>query len=103
MYFDQWHTALPSPANTKGITHVITAFASTTVFTTSPPGWYAPFIDVATLRTYFDPGTKVCMAIGGWGDTAGFSVGQKTDASRKSYAKSVATTLDQLGYDCVGA
>ncbi len=103
MYYDEWHTAAPPKANTAGITHVITAFAGTTVFTSSTPGFYAPFIDTATLRTFFDPGTKICMAIGGWGDTAGFSVGQQTDASRKQYAKNIATTLNQLGYDCVGA
>ncbi len=59
-------------------------------------------MDLDTLRSWFDPGTKVCMAIGGWGDTAGFSVGQQTDASRKLYAKNVAATMDRLGYDCVG-
>lgn len=102
MYYDQWHTASPTKAQTAGITHVITAFAGTTLFTSDPAGSYSPFTDVATLRTQFDEGTKICMAIGGWGDTAGFSVGQKTDASRKLYAKNVAATLDRLGYDCVG-
>ena len=102
MYFDEWHTALPPKADTAGITHAITAFAGTTLFTTSPPGGYTPFIDVATLRTYFDPGTKICMAIGGWGDTAGYSIGQQTAATRQLYAQNIATTLDQLGYDCVG-
>lgn len=103
MYYDQWHTASPSKAQTAGITHVITAFAGTTLFNSDPAGSYAPFVDTATLRTQFDDGVKVCMAIGGWGDTAGFSVGQKDDASRKLYAKNVASTLDSLGYDCVGA
>ncbi|KAI0837170.1 glycoside hydrolase family 18 protein [Hypoxylon sp. FL0890] len=101
MYYDQWHTASPTKDKTAGITHVITAFASTTLFTSDPPGTYSPFVDVATLRSQFPDGTKVCMAIGGWGDTAGFSVGQKTDESRKLYAKNVASTLDSLGYDCV--
>ncbi|KAI1378568.1 glycoside hydrolase family 18 protein [Hypoxylon crocopeplum] len=101
MYYDQWHTASPSKAQTAGITHVITAFASTTLFTSDPPGTYSPFVDVATLRSQFDEGVKVCMAIGGWGDTAGFSVGQKDDTSRKLYAKNVASTLESHGYDCV--
>lgn len=102
MYYDQWHTASPNKAQMAGITHVITAFASTTLFTSDPPGTYTPFVDVATLRSQFDDGTKICMAIGGWGDTAGFSVGQKDDASRKLYAKNVASTLESHGYDCVG-
>lgn len=101
MYYDQWHSASPTKDQTAGITHVITAFASTTLFTSDPPGTYSPFVDVASLRSQFADGTKICMAIGGWGDTAGFSVGQKTDESRKLYAKNVASTLNSLGYDCV--
>lgn len=54
------------------------------------------------VRALFDRGTKVCMAIGGWGDTAGFSTGAASDDSRKRYAKNVADTMDRLGYDCVG-
>jgi len=54
------------------------------------------------VRALFDQGTKVCMAIGGWGDTSGFSTGCATDATRKTYAKNVATALNNLGYDCVG-
>jgi GH18 family chitinase len=57
---------------------------------------------VDEVRSLFDDGAKVCMAIGGWGDTAGFSEGAKTDKSRKWYAKNIADTLDRLGYDCVG-
>jgi len=102
MYFDQWHTTQPSRANTVGITHVITAFAASSLFNSNPPGWYGPFMEPSQLRPLFDPGTKICMAIGGWGDTAGYSVGQRTDDSRKTFAKAVAAMLDQHGYDCVG-
>lgn len=101
MYYDQWHTASPTKAQTAGITHVITAFAGTTIFNSGSS--YSPFVDPATLRSQFDDGTKICMAIGGWGDTAGFSVGQKDDASRKLYAQNVAAALESHGYDCVGA
>ncbi|KAH8891828.1 glycoside hydrolase [Thozetella sp. PMI_491] len=102
LYFDQYHTTtLPSRAETAGVTHVITAFANSSLFTTSPGGVYTPFKSVADLRTMFDDGTKVCMAIGGWGDTAGFGVGAATDTSRKLFAQNVAATADRLGYDCV--
>ena len=57
---------------------------------------------VSELRGLFDEGTKVCMAIGGWGDTVGFAAGARTDESRKTFAMNVATALDTLGYDCVG-
>ncbi|KAF3057454.1 Chitinase 1 [Daldinia childiae] len=101
MYYDQWHTASPSKDQMAGITHVVTAFAGTTLFTSDPAGSYSPFVDVGTLRSQFPDGTKMCVAIGGWGDTSGFSVGQKDDTSRKTYAKGVAAMLESHGYDCV--
>lgn len=54
------------------------------------------------VRALFDKGTKVCMAVGGWGDTEGFSAGAASAETRKAYAKNIADTLDRLGYDCVG-
>ncbi|KAI1074315.1 glycoside hydrolase family 18 protein [Whalleya microplaca] len=101
MYYDQWHPASPSKSDTAGITHVITSFANSTLFTTDPAGTYTPFATPDSLRSLFDEGTKMCVAIGGWGDTAGYSVGQKDDASRKLYAKNVAAMLDSHGYDCI--
>ncbi|KAK5988237.1 Chitinase 1-like protein [Cladobotryum mycophilum] len=100
MYFDQWHTThLPDRSVTAGVTHVITAFAGTTLFNYG--GQYTPFMPLDQVRALFDEGTKVCMAIGGWGDTSGFSAGAATDQTRKTYAKNVADTLNRLGYDCV--
>lgn len=102
LYFDQWHkTVLPNRTATAGITHVVTAFANSSLFTTDPGGEYVPFMNLADVRAMFEPKTKVCMAIGGWGDTAGFSTGAATDASRKLFARNVASTLERLGYDCV--
>ncbi|KAI0442162.1 glycoside hydrolase family 18 protein [Xylaria telfairii] len=101
MYYDQWHTASPSGANTAGITHVITAFADPLFFTTDPAQTYTPFVNPSCLRAAFDEGTRMCLAIGGWGYTAGFSAGQKTEETRALFAKNVAATLDAHGYDCV--
>lgn len=42
------------------------------------------------------------IAIGGWGDTSGFSAGAKDDASRTLYAKNVAAMLESVGADGVG-
>ncbi|KAI8721564.1 Chitinase [Fusarium sp. LHS14.1] len=101
-YFDQWHTAnLPDKSQTAGVTHVITAFANSSLFAAEPAGKYEPFKPLDEIRALFDDGTKVCMAIGGWADTAGFSAGAKTDKTRKRYARNVADTLARLGYDCV--
>lgn len=57
--------------------------------------------DLTAVRSMFDNGTKVCMAIGGWGDTEGFRAGLASNESRALYAKNIATTLDNLGYDCI--
>jgi chitinase len=57
---------------------------------------------VPAIRSYFSQAVQVCMAIGGWGDTAGFGIGATNDTTRKLFAQNVATTLTNLGYDCVG-
>lgn len=54
------------------------------------------------MRKRFSPDTKLMVAIGGWGDTAGFSEGAKDEASRTRYAKNVASMLDAHGFDGVG-
>ncbi|KAI1171266.1 glycoside hydrolase family 18 protein [Nemania sp. FL0916] len=101
MYYDQWHTASPQKGSTAGITHVVTAFADPTLFNSDPPGQYTPFVDPKALRANFDDGTKMCLAVGGWGQSEGFSAGQKTEQSRALFAKNVAAALDAHGYDCV--
>lgn len=94
-------TVLPNNTITAGVTHVITAFANSSLFTTEPAGTYTPFMDLSEIRGMFDNGTKLCMAIGGWGDTAGFREGAASEESRALYASNIASTLDSLGYDCV--
>lgn len=92
---------MPNNTLTAGITHVITAFANSSLFASEPMGTYTPFMDLSNVRAMFDNGTKVCMAIGGWGDTRGFRAGAATEESRGTYAKNIASTLDSLGYDCI--
>lgn len=91
---------LPPRDVTAGVTHVITAFAPDTTFNWGSS--YTPFMPLDQVRALFDEGTKVCLAVGGWGDTTGFGVAAASDASRKTYAQNIATALDALGYDCVG-
>ncbi|KAH8843649.1 hypothetical protein MCOR27_010991 [Pyricularia oryzae] len=101
VYYDQYHiTPPPNKTLTAGITHVITAFAQSDLFLNSS-GKYEPFKPISEIRGMFNNGTKVCMAIGGWGDNVGFSKAALTDESRKEFAKNVAATVDRLGYDCV--
>ncbi|KAL2003769.1 hypothetical protein VTN02DRAFT_2405 [Thermoascus thermophilus] len=102
MYIDEYHNKnLPDQSQTGGIDHVIMGFAQSTLFNTSTPAAYQPFEPLSTMRSRFAPGTKVMIAIGGWGDTAGFSAGSKDDASRAQYAKNVAAMLDSVGADGV--
>ncbi|TWU73577.1 hypothetical protein ED733_004655 [Metarhizium rileyi] len=100
MYFDEWHKGTLPPKNvTSGINYVMVAFAPSTIFNSNSS--YEPFMPLNKVRALFDNGTKVCMAVGGWGDTTGFSAGTATEETRKTYAKNVADAVKNLGYDCV--
>lgn len=93
-------TTLPNRTVTAGIDTVIMAFANSSLFV-SPAGNYTPFESVSSMRSRFDNGTKVLIALGGWGDTAGFSAGAATESSRTNYAKNVASMVTSLGFDGV--
>ena len=98
----RYHVAeLPNNTVTAGIDTVIMAFANSSLFTTSPGGNYTPFESVKKMRARFDDGTKVMVAIGGWGDTAGFSAGAVSNSSRSLYAQNVAAMVNNLGLDGV--
>lgn len=77
------------------------AFAKSTEFNADSPPAFEPFEPVSTMRNRFSPDTKLLIAIGGWGDTSGFSAGAKDEASRERYAKNVAAMLDSSGFDGV--
>ncbi|KAK0099371.1 hypothetical protein ONS95_003556 [Cadophora gregata] len=101
MYVDQYHlTDLPSREVAAGIDTVIMAFANSSLFV-SPAGNYTPFEPVSTMRSRFDAGTKVMIALGGWADTDGFSAGAATEESRTDFAKNVANMVNTLGFDGV--
>lgn len=78
------------------------SFAASKLFNSDSPAAYKPFESPETMRKRFSPETKLMVAIGGWGDTAGFSEGAKDEASRTRYAKNVASMLDAQGFDGVG-
>lgn len=78
------------------------AFAPSTLFNSDSPASFTPFESPDTFRKRFSPGTKLMIAIGGWGDSSGFSAGAKDDASRERYAKNVAAMLESNGFDGVG-
>jgi chitinase len=78
------------------------AFANSTIFNSDSPPKFEPFEPIEAMRKRFTPNTKVMVAIGGWGDTNGFSEGAKDDVSRTRYAKNVAAMIDSLGIDGIG-
>ncbi|KAI0601549.1 family 18 glycosyl hydrolase [Biscogniauxia sp. FL1348] len=92
---------LPGREITTGITHVILAFANSSIFTTSPAGEYTPFMSVTEVRAMFDEGVKVGIAIGGWSDNAGFGEGSQTQETRMTWAKNVADMCVKYGFDFV--
>ncbi|OTB20695.1 carbohydrate-binding module family 18 protein [Daldinia sp. EC12] len=102
VYFDQYHTAImPSKNVTAGVTHVIMAFANSSLFVEETAGAYTPFMPLDQVRAMFDSGTQLGIAIGGWGDTAGFSKGAASEESRSAFAKNVAKMVETQGFDFV--
>lgn len=95
---------MPHPSLLSSVTHVALAFLSSELFVREDPpgpsGWPL-FESVASVRARFPPGTKVLVAIGGWGDDAGFPAAAKTDAARRRFAARVAQMARDTGADGV--
>ena len=63
------------------------------------PSEWPLFTAVADVRPKFEPGTKIMVAIGGWGDTAGFEAAARHEASRRTWAGNVAAMVRDTGAD----
>lgn len=59
------------------------------------------FTTVDEARAKFPEETKVIVAIGGWGDTVGFSEAALNDETRKTFAENVARMVEATGADGV--
>ncbi len=57
------------------------------------------FMPVDEVRAKFPDGTKILVAIGGWGDTEGFSVAALDDKSRQAFPTNVARMVLNTGAD----
>jgi GH18 family chitinase len=57
------------------------------------------FTSIEKVRPKFPKGTIVQVAIGGWGDTSGFSTAARTEESRMLFASNVKAMLDATGAD----
>ncbi|KAK2790447.1 hypothetical protein FQN53_009470 [Emmonsiellopsis sp. PD_33] len=107
MYLTGQHPSPPSdPAMVKDITHVALSFLSPGAFNNATANAttadaYGLFTSVDKVRGQFAQGTKVMVAIGGWGDTEGFSVAARNESSRKRWAENVKGMVEGLGVDGV--
>lgn len=78
------------------------AFAPSKLFNSDSTPSFTPFESPEKMRKRFSPDTKLMIAIGGWGDEAGFSDAAKEASTRERYAKNIASMLDANGFDGVG-
>lgn len=72
---------------------------SDTFNTDATPEEWPLFTTVKETRVHFHPGTTIQVAIGGWGDTAGFEMAAASDANRKRFARNVAAMVTATGAD----
>ncbi|KAF2475827.1 glycoside hydrolase [Lindgomyces ingoldianus] len=101
MYLTGQHNVIPEPSLVSNITHVALAFMRPEVFNLAQPSSWPLFTSVDAVRSRFANGTYILVAIGGWGDTAGFSQAAKTDESRILFARNIKTMIDETGADGV--
>ena len=81
------------------MTHVALAFLSPAIFHEPGRSEWPLFLPVDSMRLQFPEGTKILVAIGGWGDTLGFSLAAVDEASRKAFAENVARMVMDTGAD----
>lgn len=93
------HDVIPRNENLiKPITHVALAFMRSSLFLDSNRTEWPSDRSVDSARKAFAPGTKVLVAIGGWGDTD-FSIAARDDTSRKAFAHNMARMVEATGAD----
>lgn len=90
---------MPEQPLVKDVTEVALAFMQSVIFNNPTQSEWPLFTTIDEVRRKFSQGTIVQVAIGGWGDTEGFSAGAKTEESRKLFASNVKAMLDATGAD----
>ncbi|KAI3394599.1 hypothetical protein diail_2522 [Diaporthe ilicicola] len=95
------HDVMPSDeALINPITHVALAFMRSGLFLDSSRTEWPSDRSVSSARDIFASGTKILVAIGGWGDTD-FSVAAQNDTTREMFARNVARMVEATGADGV--
>ncbi|KAJ5689826.1 hypothetical protein N7462_004218, partial [Penicillium macrosclerotiorum] len=96
------HDVVPEGSLISDVTHVALAFMRPGAFNTddNSSNW-SLFTTINEVRPKFSDGTAILVAIGGWGDTQGFSDAALTDKSRKRFAHNVKRMVEDTGSDGV--
>lgn len=90
---------MPQKELISNVTHVALAFMRSEMFNLEGPTDWPLFTTVVTVRSQFGQGTSIMIAVGGWGDTDGFSKAAATDDSRKLFATNIKKMLEDTGAD----
>jgi GH18 family chitinase len=93
------HNVVPERPLIEDVTEVALAFMRSDTFNNPAQSEWPLFTTVDEVRPKFAKGTIIQVAIGGWGDTDGFSTAAKTEESRKLFSKNVKAMLDATGAD----
>ncbi|KAJ9150210.1 Chitinase 1 [Pleurostoma richardsiae] len=101
MYLTGQHPEPPPVGELAHVTHVALAFMESGYFNDDDRSQWPLFTNVGTVRRQFFPGTKVMIAIGGWGDTEGFSSAAVSEESRRRFARNVAKMVEATSADGV--
>ncbi|KAH7074686.1 glycoside hydrolase superfamily [Paraphoma chrysanthemicola] len=101
MYLTGQHNVVPELPLVSDVTHVALAFMRSDIFNDVGRTDWPLFTKVDGVRSKFAEGTAIQIAIGGWGDTAGFDKAAKSEESRELFAKNVKTMLHATGADGV--
>ncbi|KAF2786884.1 glycoside hydrolase family 18 protein [Melanomma pulvis-pyrius CBS 109.77] len=101
MYLTGQHNIVPNPSEVSSVTHVALAFMRSEIFNQPEPHEWPLFTTVSAARSQFAEGTVIMAAIGGWGNTDGFSKAAKSDKSRALFARNVRAMIEQTGADGV--
>lgn len=102
LYLTAQHEVYPPAGHIADVTHVTLAFMKSSIFNGKPPSKWPLFTDVETVRKKFPKkDLAVLIAIGGWGDTRGFSAAAASQMGRKAFAENIKAMLDSTGADGV--
>ncbi|CEL08198.1 hypothetical protein ASPCAL11349 [Aspergillus calidoustus] len=101
MYLTGQHNVVPDAPLVQDVTHVALAFMRSDLFNRQNVTEWPLFTAVDNVRAKFSPRTKIMVAIGGWGDTEGFSAAAASEESRGLFARNVRDMLKDTGADGV--